>query len=92
MVLAPALYIFYSVIGTILIVKLGFVPNISVIFIFMYCYFWAVLTTYASLRVGEIGVDYYKSLKPLFISLISHDNDQIQIKELKETRMSCERE
>ncbi|KAK6873884.1 Glycerol-3-phosphate O-acyltransferase 2 [Candida tropicalis] len=86
MVLAPALYIFYSVIGTILIVKSGFVPNISVIFIFMYCYFWAVLTTYASLRVGEIGVDYYKSLKPLFISLISHDNDQIQIKELKETR------
>ncbi|RCK55172.1 Glycerol-3-phosphate O-acyltransferase 2 [Candida viswanathii] len=86
MVLAPALYIFYSVIGTILIVKLGLVPNISVVFIFLYCYFWAVLTTYASLRVGEIGVDYYKSLKPLFISLISHDNDQLQIKELKETR------
>lgn len=86
LVLAPALYIFYSVIGTYLIVKLQIVPQLSTIIIFIICYGWAVLTTYASLRVGEIGVDYYKSLKPLFISLISYEKDQLQIRELKKTR------
>lgn len=53
---------------------------------FLFCYGWAVLTTYASLRVGEIGVDYYKSLKPLFICILSHHSQQIQIQELKLTR------
>ena len=69
-----------------MIVKLQIVPQLSTIIIFIICYGWAVLTTYASLRVGEIGVDYYKSLKPLFISLISYEKDQLQIRELKKTR------
>ncbi|KAI3406772.2 hypothetical protein KGF56_000377 [Candida oxycetoniae] len=86
--LAPMLYIFWSVIGTILIVKLKVLDEIevSVWFIFVVFYLWAVLTTYASLRIGEIGVDYYKSLKPLFISMLSINSDKFQIEKLKKTR------
>lgn len=84
--LAPALYIFYSVIGTILIVQLGVVPQVPVFVVFVVCYGWSVLTTYASLRIGEIGVDYYKSLKPLFYSVMSAHKDVGQIEELKKYR------
>ncbi|KAI5949999.1 hypothetical protein KGF57_004509 [Candida theae] len=88
MVLAPMLYIFWSVIGTILIVKskiLGeYQPSVWIIFVIFYG--WAVLTTYASLRMGEIGIDYYKSLAPLFLSMLSINEDRFQIEKLKETR------
>ncbi|KAG5417256.1 hypothetical protein I9W82_004889 [Candida metapsilosis] len=88
MVLAPMLYIFWSVIGTILIVRskvLGkYQPSIWIIFIIFYG--WAVLTTYASLRMGEIGIDYYKSLAPLFLSMLSINEDRFQIEKLKKTR------
>lgn len=88
MVLAPMLYIFWSVIGTILIVRSKvlreYQPSIWIIFIIFYG--WAVLTTYASLRMGEIGIDYYKSLAPLFLSMLSINEDRFQIEKLKETR------
>ncbi|RLV96004.1 Glycerol-3-phosphate O-acyltransferase 1 [Spathaspora sp. JA1] len=83
LVLAPALYIFYSILGTIYIVRNNLLPNIAWHWIFLGCYGLALLTTYASLRVGEIGVDYYKSLRPLLLSLISPKKDRIQIAELK---------
>lgn len=88
LILAPALYIFYSVIGTVLIIKLELVPYdwVSVVLTFVVCYCWAVLTTFASLRIGEIGVDYYKSLKPLFISIVSHHSLKVQLDNLKQTR------
>ncbi|CAK9435660.1 uncharacterized protein LODBEIA_P03870 [Lodderomyces beijingensis] len=86
--LAPMLYIFWSVIGVVVIVKTQILgtwqPPIWIMFVVFYL--WAVLTTYASLRMGEIGVDYYKSLKPLFISMISISSDHLQIEELKKTR------
>ena len=77
LVLAPILYIFYSVIGTIIIIKFKIVSTdvFPIPIIFLFCYGWALLTTYASLRVGEIGVDYYKSLAPLFISLTNRHKD-----------------
>lgn len=87
LILAPALYIFYSVLGTILISKMNILPeNFSTVALFLICYGWSVLTTYASLRVGEIGVDYYKSLRPLFYSVISDEKDILQIEELKKKR------
>ncbi|CAI5756766.1 unnamed protein product [Candida verbasci] len=91
MVFAPCLYIFYSILGTIFIFKLDVLPDSwkskwSIVFIFLVFYGWALLTTYASLRVGEIGVDYYKSLKPLLLSLINAHSDELQIEELKKTR------
>ncbi|EGV60348.1 glycerol-3-phosphate O-acyltransferase [Yamadazyma tenuis] len=91
LVLAPSLYVFYSICGTVLILKLDVIPWLNSSWkykalVFLFCYFWSVLTTYASLRIGEIGVDYYKSLKPLFYSLVSENKDLIQIDELKNQR------
>lgn len=87
LVLAPSLYIFYSIIGTILIIQLNVTRDkVPTFLIFLFCYGWSVLTTYASLRIGEIGVDYYKSLKPLFYSLLSHHKDIVQIEDLKTNR------
>ncbi|ODV65029.1 hypothetical protein HYPBUDRAFT_114611 [Hyphopichia burtonii NRRL Y-1933] len=83
--IAPMLYIFWSICG-VLIIKHNFNTNINgwLLFIIFYC--WSVLTTYASLRIGEIGVDYYKSLKPLVYSLLSHHLDVKQIEDLKKNR------
>lgn len=89
LVLAPALYIFYSICGTLIIVRKA-VPDAGLntkCLIFAFCYFWALLTTYASLRIGEIGIDYYKSLTPLFYSLVSEEKDIIQIEDLKKSRV-----
>lgn len=93
LVLAPSLYVFYSVCGTVIILKLDLLPFLMEswkykLAVFIFCYAWSVLTTYASLRIGEIGVDYYKSLKPLFYSLVSEDKDMIQIEDLKKFRNS----
>lgn len=85
--LAPMLYIFYSVLGTMIIFRLNILPQgFPTLLVFLFCYGWSVLTTYASLRIGEIGVDYYKSLKPLFYSVMSHHLDIIQIEDLKANR------
>lgn len=86
MVIAPMLYIFWSICGTILINKSNLLPNLSNKIIFIIFYAWSVLTTYASLRIGEIGVDYYKSLKPLVYSVLSHHLDLKQIESLKKDR------
>lgn len=36
--------------------------------------------------MGEIGIDYYKSLAPLFLSVLSINEDRFQIEKLKQTR------
>ncbi|KAG7660394.1 uncharacterized protein J8A68_006098 [[Candida] subhashii] len=81
LVIAPMLYIFHSIIGTVYFGHLF--PFNNVVSIFASCYALALLTTYASLRAGEIGLDYYKSLKPLFISLISRKSNKIEIETIK---------
>ncbi|CAK7903954.1 glycerol-3-phosphate O-acyltransferase 2 [[Candida] anglica] len=87
MVWAPCLYILYSVLGTVFIVKSDLLHGkVPTIVIFLVCYGWSVLTTYASLRIGEIGVDYYKSLKPLFYAFLSSNSDIMQLKELRDRR------
>lgn len=84
--LAPMLYIFWAAVATLLLRKTAYLGQVPVGIMFVACYLWSVLTTYASLRVGEIGVDYYKSLKPLFYSVMLHHWDVLQIEDLKETR------
>lgn len=84
--LAPALYIFWAAVATVFLTQAQLTGPLPKYAVFILCYLWSVLTTYASLRVGEIGVDYYKSLKPLFYSLISQNKDVLQIENLQETR------
>lgn len=84
--LAPTLYIFWAAVATAFLSKAKLTGPLPKGVVFCFCYLWSVLTTYASLRVGEIGVDYYKSLKPLFYSLISQNKDVLQIESLQKTR------
>lgn len=85
---APLCYFIYSLIGTIIIIKYNMAPSLTVswlgnLSIFFSC--WAVLvaTTYSALKMGEIGMDIFKSLRPLYFSMLPFSND-IQI--LKEER------
>lgn len=84
--LAPILYIFWAVIATIVSKKFELFESFPTSFVFFFCYLWNVFTTYASLRIGEIGMDYYKSLTPLFYSLLLINKDILQIEDLKTTR------
>lgn len=73
MALAPALYTFYTVIVTFWTWKSrinGRVPNwvpLWVMVLFGYIFFPSI--TYAALRFGEIGMDIFKSLRPLVLCL-----------------------
>lgn len=86
MVIAPMLYIFWSVCGTILINSMNILPNMSNLLKFIIFYLWSVLTTYSSLRIGEVGMDYYKSLTPLIYSILSAHLNIKQIEDLKKNR------
>lgn len=73
MALAPALYTFYTVILTFWTWKSrvnGRVPDwvpLWLMVVFGYIFFPSI--TYAALRFGEIGMDIFKSLRPLFLCL-----------------------
>lgn len=69
---APILYVFYLVIGC-YIISLYHIEPLALcptVVQFVVCYAFALLITYSLLRFGEVGVDYYKSLAPLFILLV----------------------
>lgn len=88
---APILYIFWAVVLTALLVRSNVTGKLPKPVIFVLCYLWNVFTTYASLRVGETGMDYYKSLTPLFYSLLLINKDILQIEDLKNTRKELEK-
>ncbi|GAV47661.1 hypothetical protein ZYGR_0H05070 [Zygosaccharomyces rouxii] len=90
LVLAPVLYVTYSIIltwlylrGNTLVVKM-WVPSTHPVL--LYCYFCMLLvfTTYSSLKTGEIGVDLFKSLPPLFASLFYPGSKITQLKEMRQ--------
>lgn len=86
--LAPMLYIFWALIAMFALRRLfpDFFQGIPSILLFVMMYLWMILTTYASLWTGEIGLDTYKSVKPLILSVLSHSKDVDQIEDLKQTR------
>lgn len=80
---APLLYTFYSALG----VWLGFrYYNIdslrSMATVFLSCYSVLVGTTYAAFKMGEIGLDVFRSIPPLVVSLGSSR----QLEKLKSER------
>lgn len=62
---APILYIFWSSLVTYYFRE----KNFSKITIFAISYVACVVVTYSALVVGDIGMDIFKSLKPLYISI-----------------------
>lgn len=90
LVLTPLLYNIYSVVLTWLylrgnkLVTKFWVPSVHPMLIYCYFYMLLVLTTYSSLKTGEVGMDLFKSLPPLFVSLFYPDSKITQLKEMRE--------
>lgn len=75
LILAPILYVTYSILLIILARKQHYcriwVPSNNAFIQFVYFYALLVFTTYSSLKTGEIGVDLFKSLRPLLFLLFT---------------------
>lgn len=67
---APLLYIFWSIL---LMFEFSQITQYSKTINFVIVYIICVIITYSALIVGDIGMDIFKSIKPLYISLISPD-------------------
>ncbi|KAK9478759.1 hypothetical protein V1514DRAFT_330323 [Lipomyces japonicus] len=81
---APALYWFYALLATWCANRYDLLPAVRPLWLITV--FWLIvlpMITYAALRIGEVGMDIFKSLKPLLIMcLVSQD----VIAKLKQTR------
>lgn len=78
--IAPIVYSFYATIGTWYCYKYEiFKYSSSYLGSWLTLYMFGVLVTYAALLTGEQGMDLFKSIRPLYLSLISGSS----IKELK---------
>ena len=93
---APILYTTYSIVLIILYnrgnkyARMLWIPFPNSNFLkFIHFYSLLVFTTYSSLKTGEIGMDLFKSLPPLFVLLFA---PQTQIEQLKQTRRKLSRE
>lgn len=67
---APLLYTLYSVLGTWLSFRYYHIDSPkSMAVVFLSCYSVLVGTTYAAFKMGEIGLDVFRSIPPLVVSL-----------------------
>jgi glycerol-3-phosphate O-acyltransferase/dihydroxyacetone phosphate acyltransferase len=85
---APVCYFIYSTLGTYIVYRYKLLPSFTnSIFgtLIVFCSCWAILvgTTYSAFKMGEVGMDIYKSIKPLVLSLSSSSQ---QLADLKEER------
>lgn len=67
--LTPVLYILYSVVGAVVIRKLGLISFFPTILLPGLVLSIIVTTSYAALAMGEAGMDIFKSLRPLALAL-----------------------
>ncbi|KAG7196293.1 uncharacterized protein KQ657_000308 [Scheffersomyces spartinae] len=85
---APLLYSFYATIITIYCNIHDIFSTYSLIWVWILVYSLGVLVTYSALLTGEQGVDLFKSLRPLYLSLTNGSS----IRELKKMRRELETE
>lgn len=83
LVTAPIFYTFYSIVGVKIIRSYDLCYIRNPLLLFVFCYMLLVLTTYCAYRVGEAGMDIFKSFPPLFIQLIS-SKSIIKLKQYRE--------
>ncbi|KAK6464296.1 glycerol-3-phosphate O-acyltransferase [Scheffersomyces coipomensis] len=79
--IAPIVYSFYASIGTYYAYTRG-ILQFKLISIWLLLYCLGVLVTYAALVTGEQGLDLFKSIRPLYLSVTNGSS----IKELKKFR------
>ncbi|VEU19419.1 DEKNAAC100852 [Brettanomyces naardenensis] len=94
LVVAPICYFLYSLLGTYLVKKYQLMTFLTRTWfgsfvVFAGCWSILVCTTYASLRMGEVGMDIAKSIRPLVLSLSPKSTELNDLKEERE-RLSLE--
>ncbi|CAK9437893.1 uncharacterized protein LODBEIA_P22710 [Lodderomyces beijingensis] len=82
MVIAPVVYSFYATIGTYYCYTRGILTSFKLLWLWCFLYILGVLVTYSALLTGEQGVDLFKSIRPLYLSIKSGSS----IRSLKKMR------
>ncbi|CAI5758492.1 unnamed protein product [Candida verbasci] len=82
MVWAPVLYSFYASIGTSYCYRHNILSSFKLLWLWILLYVLGVLVTYSALIFGEQGMDIFKSIRPLYLSILSGSS----ICELKKMR------
>ncbi|CEP23818.1 SCT1 [Cyberlindnera jadinii] len=81
---APVLYIFYSCVG----LYWFWDTSYNKLLLFFAFYMAGVTVTWSALAFGDTGVDLYKSLKPIYLTLVSPDT----LQDLRSTRDELKKE
>ncbi len=74
---APALYTVYAIGSVVLAAKLGLPLKYKILAPFA-TFIGVPMTSYAALNFGEVGLDVYKSLRPLFLSVLPGSEQQLE--------------
>ncbi|ODV89237.1 hypothetical protein CANCADRAFT_29487 [Tortispora caseinolytica NRRL Y-17796] len=83
--LAPALYWFYSLMATYFCWKYNWFPSIRPVWLITFISMLILpLVSYASMRIGEVGMDIAKSMRPLFLVVYPFSSNSLS--DLRKTR------
>ncbi|KAM9895614.1 hypothetical protein OXX69_010938 [Metschnikowia pulcherrima] len=85
---APLLYSFYASVGTWYCKKHSYLSSYGLLSMWLILYVLGILVTYSALVIGEQGMDLFKSLRPLYLSIFSGAT----IKEVKDMRRNLSNE
>ncbi|CAX42605.1 dihydroxyacetone phosphate sn-1 acyltransferase (ec 2.3.1.42), putative [Candida dubliniensis CD36] len=80
--IAPIVYSFYASVGTYYCSTHDYFSHWKLFWVWIFLYSCGVLVTYSALLTGEQGMDLFKSIRPLYLSITSGSS----IKELKKMR------
>ncbi|KAI5959605.1 SCT1 [Candida pseudojiufengensis] len=82
LLIAPIVYSFYATLGTYYCATHNYLSSFGLLTMWIFLYLCGVLVTYSALLTGEQGVDLFKSIRPLYLSITSGSS----IKRLKKMR------
>lgn len=88
MFLAPVIYSFYASLGVWYCKHYNYFSSFGLFTMWLGLYLLGVLVTYSALITGEQGLDLFKSLRPLYLSMVSGS----AISELKQLRRELSEE
>lgn len=88
MVIAPFVYSFYAFVGTYYCYTHDILSSYNLLLLWGLIYVSGVVVTYSALLVGEQGVDLFKSIRPLYLSVTNGSS----VKELKKFRAELSEE
>jgi len=86
--IAPIVYSFYASVGTYYCSTHGLLSSFGLFWLWIFLYLCGVFVTYSALLTGEQGMDLFKSVRPLYLSITSGS----AIKRLKKMRRELSEE